>query len=103
MSKVKKKITSGMYDVIKSPVITEKSQFAAEHNKVVFLVCPRANKSSVKQAVEALFGVEVTKVNIVNRAGKVKRFKGQIGKQNARKHALVTIKEGQQIDLASTL
>lgn len=104
MSKTEKKvIKASMYDVIRNPVITEKSGNAAGFNKVTFVVSPCADKQSIKSAVEALFNVTVKKVNIINRMGKLKRFKGTLGKRNDQKRAIVTIAEGQQIDIASVL
>ncbi len=91
------------YDIILSPVITEKSTYAAEQNKVVFNVARDATKPEIKAAVEALFGVKVKKVNTLVRKGKVKRFRGTVGKQKDVKKAIVTLEEGQTIDLASGL
>ena len=91
------------YDIILSPVITEKSTYAAEQNKVVFNVASDATKPEIKAAVEALFGVKVKKVNTLVRKGKVKRFRGTVGKQKDVKKAIVTLEEGQTIDLASGL
>ncbi len=104
MSKAeKKKIVASMYDVIRHPIVTEKAQLASEQNKVVFLIAPDATKAQVKQAVEALFGVDVVKVNIMVRKGKEKRFRNTIGRQNNRKRAIVTVGKNQQIDVSSTL
>lgn len=91
------------YDVIVSPVITEKSTMASENNQVVFNVARKASKPEIKAAVEALFGVKVTAVNTLLRKGKVKRFRGTIGKQNDVKKAVVTLVEGQSIDVATGL
>jgi large subunit ribosomal protein L23 len=91
------------YDTIISPVITEKSTAASEHNKVVFRVSPKATKPEIKAAVEALFNVKVTSVNTLNRAGKNKRFRGIAGKQNSIKKAIVTLAEGQSIDVTTGL
>lgn len=87
------------YDVIRSPVITEKATIAAEQNKVVFNVAKSATKPEIKAAVEALFKVKVEKVNTLVRMGKVKRFKGFVGKQDDVKKAIVTLAEGQSIDV----
>ena len=92
-----------LYDVIERPVVTEKSTMAAEHNKVVFKVRPEATKKDVKDAVEALFGVKVVKVNTINTKGKVKRFRGRTGQRNDQRKAIVTLKDGDSIDLASGL
>ena len=91
------------YDIIRSPVITEKSTQAGEYNQVMFNVAPKASKPEIKAAVEALFGVKVTAVNTLLRKGKVKRFRGTIGKQSDVKKAVVTLVEGQSIDVATGL
>jgi large subunit ribosomal protein L23 len=91
------------YDVIVSPVITEKSTLLSEANQVVFKVAPKANKTEIKAAVEALFGVKVTGVNTLVRKGKVKRFKGTKGRQSDVKKAVVTLAEGQSIDVSTGL
>ncbi len=91
------------YDVIVSPVITEKSTMASESNQVVFNVARNATKPEIKKAVEALFGVKVKAVNTLLRKGKVKRFRGIIGKQNDVKKAVVTLDEGQSIDVTTGL
>jgi len=91
------------YDVIVSPVITEKASLAAESNQVVFNVTRDASKVDIKRAVEGLFGVKVTSVNTVLRKGKVKRFRGHLGKQNDKKIAFVTLAEGQSIDVTTGL
>src|SRR5512138_3115287 len=91
------------YDVIVSPAITEKSTMASENNQVVFNVARKATKPEIKAAVEALFGVKVTAVNTLLRKGKVKRFRGTKGRQSDVKKAVVTLAEGQSIDVASGL
>ncbi len=91
------------YDVIVSPVITEKATMASEQNQVVFNVARDATKPEIKRAVEGLFGVKVTSVNTVLRKGKVKRFRGFIGKQSDVKKAIVTLAEGQAIDVTTGL
>ncbi|MFN0263930.1 50S ribosomal protein L23 [Tepidamorphus sp. 3E244] len=91
------------YDVIVSPVITEKATMASENNQVVFKVSPDATKPAIKSAVEALFGVKVKAVNTLVRKGKVKRFRGRIGKQNDLKKAVVTLEEGHSIDVTTGL
>lgn len=90
-----------LYDVIERPVITEKSTIAAEQNKVVFKISPTADKKSVKDAVEALFNVKVAKVNTIKTKGKVKRFRGRTGQRSDHRKAIVTLQEGQSIDIAS--
>ena len=91
------------YDVIRRPVVTEKSTFASEHGKVVFLVARQATKSQIKEAVEALFKVKVTNVNTLIRKGKSKRFRGVHGRQPDTKRAIVTLAEGQMIDVTTGL
>lgn len=87
------------YDIIRRPVITEKSSMIGELGKYVFEVAPDSNKISVKKAIQEIFDVKVTKVNILNVKGKVKRFKGTKGKLSDRKKAIVTLAENQTIDL----
>ena len=91
------------YDVIRRPVITEKSTAASEHNKVIFLVAPQATKAEIKAAVEALFKVKVTKVNTLVRKGKSRRFRGIAGRTGDTKRAIVTLQEGQMIDVTTGL
>lgn len=91
------------YDVIVSPAITEKSTMASEHNQVVFNVARKASKPEIKAAVEALFGVKVTAVNTLVRKGKVKRFRGTTGKLSDVKKAVITLADGQSIDIATGL
>ncbi len=91
------------YDVIVSPVVTEKSTMASENNQVVFNVARKATKPEIKAAVETLFGVKVTGVNTLLRKGKVKRFRGTIGRQSDVKKAVVTLADGDSIDIATGL
>jgi large subunit ribosomal protein L23 len=91
------------YDVIVSPAITEKSTMASEQNQVVFNVAKKATKSEIKAAIEALFGVKVTAVNTLVRKGKVKRFRGTIGRQADVKKAVVTLADGDTIDVSTGL
>jgi len=91
------------YDVIVSPVITEKATMASEQNQVVFNVARDASKPEIKRAVEGLFGVKVKSVNTVLRKGKLKRFRGHLGKQSDVKKAIVTLVEGQAIDVTTGL
>ena len=90
-----------MYDLILGPVITEKSTQATEHNQVTFRVRQEATKPQVKEAVEGLFGVKVKAVNTLNQRGKVKRFRGRLGKRNDVKKAIVTLEEGHSIDVTT--
>lgn len=91
------------YDVIVSPAITEKSTMASEQNQVVFNVAKKATKPEIKAAVEALFNVKVTGVNTLVRKGKVKRFRGTVGRLSDVKKAIVTLADGQSIDVATGL
>ena len=91
------------YDIIRSPVLSEKSTIATEQSKVVFNVLKTATKPEIKAAVEALFKVKVTGVNTLVRKGKVKRFRGIVGKQSDVKKAIVTLAEGQSIDVSTGL
>jgi len=91
------------YDVILSPVITEKATALSEHNKVVFRVRPDATKPQIKEAVEKLFNVKVSGVNTQVVKGKVKRFKGQLGRRSDVKKAVVTLAEGSRIDVTTGL
>jgi len=91
------------YDVIVSPAITEKSTMASEQNQVVFNVAKKATKPEIRAAIEALFSVKVTAVNTLVRKGKVKRFRGTIGRQSDVKKAIVTLADGQSIDVATGL
>ena len=92
-----------LYDVLRSPVITEKATMASEYNQVMFNVARSATKPQIKEAVEKLFTVKVKAVNTLNRKGKVKRFKGRIGKQSDFKRAVVTLEEGHAIDITTGL
>ncbi|KAA6404974.1 50S ribosomal protein L23 [Candidatus Tokpelaia sp.] len=91
------------YDIIISPVITEKSTMVSDNNQMVFKVAERATKPEIKAAVEALFAVKVKAVNTLIRKGKMKRFKGFIGRQNNVKKAVVTLADGQSIDLSAAI
>lgn len=92
-----------LYQVIKSPVVTEKSTQGSEQNKVTLNVTLDATKPEIKQAVEAIFKVQVKAVNTLCVKGKVKRFRGRLGQRSDRKKAIVTLVEGHSIDLASGL
>jgi large subunit ribosomal protein L23 len=92
-----------LYDVIRKPIITEKATMASEANAVVFEVSIDANKPQIKEAVESLFNVKVKAVNTTITKGKVKRFRGQLGKRKDVKKAYVTLEEGNTIDVATGL
>ena len=91
------------YDVILSPVITEKATTASEHGQVVFKVARGATKPQIKEAVEKLFDVKVKKVNTLVRKGKMKVFRGTIGMKSDVKRAVVTLEEGHRIDVTTGL
>ncbi len=91
------------YQVILSPVITEKATNGSQHNQVTFRVARKATKPIIKSAVEALFKVKVKAVNTHNRKGKEKRFKGRIGQRSDVKFAIVTLVEGNTIDVTTGL
>ncbi|SEG11540.1 50S ribosomal protein L23 [Jhaorihella thermophila] len=91
------------YDVIRKPVITEKATMASENGAVVFEVAMDSTKPQIKEAVEALFGVKVKAVNTTITKGKVKRFRGQIGRRKDVKKAYVTLEEGNTIDVSTGL
>ena len=90
-----------LYDVIRRPVITEKAMKSSEHNQVVFLVDVNATKTDVKKAVESVFGVKVVSVNTLRQQGKQKVFRGVKGVRNETKKAIVTLAEGQSIDVTA--
>jgi len=92
-----------MYDLVRSPVITEKATMASEHNQVTFRVPLDADKREIKLAVETLFKVKVTAVNTLIVEGKTKRFKGRPGKRVDVKKAMVTLAEGAKIDVTTGL
>ena len=89
------------YDVVLSPHITEKTTMMSEHNAVVFKVANDASKPEIKAAVEALFNVSVTKVNTILTKGKTKKWKGTPYRRSDSKKAIVTLAEGQSIDITS--
>ena len=95
--------TARHYDTILSPVITEKTTLLSEQNKVVFKVANDATKDEIAAAVEELFKVKVTKVNTIVTKGKTKRFRGIIGRRSDVKKAIVTLAEGQSIDITTGL
>jgi large subunit ribosomal protein L23 len=91
------------YDIILSPVITEKATIASERNQVMFKVARTATKPQIKEAVEKLFDVKVKAVNTLLRKGKRKVFKGMLGEQSDVKKAIVTLEEGHRIDVTTGL
>ncbi len=96
-------ISERHYDTIVAPWITEKATMLSEHNKVVFKVALDATKPQIKEAIEALFKVKVTGVNTVVVEGKNKRFRGVKGKRPDFKKAIITLAEGDQIDVTTGL
>jgi large subunit ribosomal protein L23 len=95
----KQQVDARHYDVILAPHITEKSTLLSEHNGVVFKVAGDATKPQIKEAVEALFDVKVMGVNTIVTKGKTKRWKGRPYKRSDMKKAIVTLAEGQSIDV----
>jgi len=89
------------YDIVRTPVITEKATLASEHNQVTFRVPLDASKGEIAAAVEAVFNVKVKAVNTLRQLGKTKRFKGYVGKRSDYKKAIVSLAEGQSIDVTT--
>lgn len=101
--KEKKDVAAWMYDVVSTPVVTEKSTMGSMYNQVTFKVPLSATKPQIKEAVETLFGVKVKAVNTSVLKGKTKRFRGTIGKRSDVKKAMVSLEEGQVIDVGTGL
>ena len=100
----KQEVDARHYDVILAPHITEKSTMASENNAVVFKVAKDATKPQIKEAVEAIYAsqkAEVVSVNTINVKGKTKRWRGKPYKRNDVKKAIVTLAEGEMIDITS--
>ena len=95
------KIDISHYDVVLAPHITEKSTMLSEHNAVVFKVAGGASKPQIKAAVEALFNVSVTGVNTITTKGKTKKWKGRPYTRSDVKKAIVTLKDGDSIDVTT--
>jgi len=89
------------YDIVLAPHVTEKSTMLSEANAVVFKVAPKATKPEIKAAIEALFGVTVVGVNTLTSKGKTKRWKGKPYQRSDMKKAIITLAEGQSIDVTS--
>jgi large subunit ribosomal protein L23 len=96
-------IDPALYDFVRAPLITEKATLASEHNQVMFRVPLKATKPDIKRAVESLFKVNVTAVNTLISKGKLKRFRGRPGRRADIKKAIVTLAEGQSIDVTTGL
>ena len=101
MAKPAKTVDARHYDVIVAPHITEKATMLSEHNAVVFRVAKDATKPAIKAAVEALFDVKVTGVNTIVQKGKTKRWKGAPYTKSDVKKAIVTLADGQSIDVTT--
>ena len=95
--------TARHYDTILSPVITEKATYLSDQNKVVFQVAKDSTKAEIADAIQELFKVTVVKVNTLVVKGKTKRWRGRPGRRNDVKKAIVTLAEGQSIDVATGL
>lgn len=96
-------IAARHYDAVLSPIITEKTTIVSENNQVVFEVPLSASKPEIKEAVEQLFKVSVSAVNTMRVKGKTKRFRGRPGRRKDVKKAIVTLKDGDSIDIATGL
>ena len=101
MAKQSETIDLKHYDVVVKPIITEKSTLVGEHNQLVFEVAKTASKPEIKAAIEALFGVKVTAVNTLVQKGKTKRWRGRPYQRTDLKKAIVTLAEGQSIDVTT--
>ena len=99
MSKLKAK--NKHFDLLLKPVVTEKSTLGVENNQVTFKVALNATKPEIKEAVETVFGVKVNAVNTLRQQGKVQRFRGIVGKRPDYKKAIVTLAEGETIDITT--
>lgn len=94
-------MTVKMYNTLTKPVITEKSMIASEAGKYIFKVASWATKEDIKKAVEAIFNVQVVKVNTISQNGKEKRFKGFVGVRSDYKKAIISLADGQTIDVTT--
>ena len=91
------------YDIIRRPIITEKATLASENNTIAFEVSIKSTKKQIKNAIEKLFNVKVESINTLIVKGKVKRFRGKLGKRRDLKKAYVTLVEGNTIDVSTGL
>jgi len=96
-----KSAKSEHFDTLLRPVVTEKSTLGSEHNQVTFQVRIDATKPEIKEAVEGVFGVKVKAVNTLRQQGKQKRFRGKLGKRPDFKKAIITLVEGEVIDITT--
>lgn len=104
MAKAKKedaKAQEWMYNIIRNPIVTEKSMMGSENGQVTFRVDINATKPMIKKAVETLFGVKVKAVNTLVQKGKTKRFRGKLAFRSDMKKAIVSLEDGQAIDLGT--
>lgn len=97
----KQELAAWMYDIVRTPVITEKATMGSQHGQVTFRVPLSATKPQIKAAVETLFGVKVKGVNTMVSKGKTKRFRGTAGFRSDAKKAIVTLEDGQMIDVGT--
>lgn len=97
----KKNARDSHFDILLGPVVTEKSTLGAEHNQVTFKVAVSASKPEIKDAVEGVFGVKVKAVNTLRQQGKLKRFRGIQGRRAEYKKAIVTLAEGETLDITT--
>ena len=97
----KKPSKERMYELLRAPIITEKATLLSEFNQVSFWVPADANKFEIKHAIEGLFDVSVRKVNTLIQKGKNKQFRGRAGRRSDRKKAIVTLADGQSIDVTT--
>jgi len=102
-SKASKPSKERMYELIRRPIITEKATLMSEFNQVSFYVPVDAHKFEIKSAIEDLFKVKVNAVNTLRQQGKVKRFRGEPGRRNETKKAIITLAEGHTIDVTTGL
>lgn len=89
------------FNTIIKPIVTEKSTMLLENNQVVFLVDINSNKIDIKKSIQLIFGVKVSAVNVIKVKGKTKRFKGNLGKRSDYKKAIISLPDGQSIDLSA--
>ena len=101
MAKQAENVDLKHFDVVVKPIITEKSTLVGEHNQLVFQVAKTASKPEIKAAIEALFNVKVTAVNTLVQKGKTKKWRGQPYRRNDVKKAIVTLADGQSIDVTT--
>jgi large subunit ribosomal protein L23 len=95
------KIAAWMYDIVRTPLITEKATMGSQHGQITFRVPMTATKPAIKEAVEAVFEVKVKGVNTSIQKGKNKIFRGRLGRRSDAKKAIVTLEEGQTIDVGT--